>query len=126
MPEIFKLIEIYGTQLAAISAAIAGIWGGYKFLAERKVAQFWKEFEVYHKLVKELVQPSAETDGMYIDRQTAIIYELRFYKRYYQHSERMLKSLRKKWLSSPEQYPRIIEELDLTVEYISKKRLRSI
>ena len=58
---------------------------------------------------------------MYVDRQTAAMYELRFYKRYFPHTLRMLKGLRKKWLSVPNQFPRLLEELDLTIEYITGK-----
>ena len=59
---------------------------------------------------------------MYIDRQTAAVYELRFYRRYYEHSLRMLAGLRDKWGKDPNQFPRIIEETDLTLDYIKSRR----
>ncbi|OHD89698.1 hypothetical protein [Sulfuricurvum sp. RIFCSPLOWO2_12_FULL_43_24] len=121
MEQIFDLIKNYGSQLSAIGAAVAFIFAIYKFQVERAASHFWKEFEAYHKLVKELVEPPSENGAMFIDRQTAAIYELRFYKRYYSHSSRMLKGLRDKWAAVPNQYPRLIEELNLTIEYIEKK-----
>lgn len=121
MEQLFELIKNYGSQISAIGAAIAFIFAIYKFQVERAASHFWKEFEAYHKLVKELVEPPSENGAMFIDRQTAAIYELRFYKRYYSHSLRMLKGLRDKWAAVSNQYPRLIEELDLTIEYIEKK-----
>lgn len=120
MEHLFELIKNYGSQLSAIGAAVAFIFAIYKFQVERAASHFWKEFEAYHKLVKEFVEPPSENGAMFIDRQTAAIYELRFYKRYHPHSLRMLKGLRDKWVEVPNQYTRLIEELDLTIEYIGK------
>ena len=116
-----ELFKVYGAQLSALGAAVAFIFGVYKFQAERKASHFWKEFEAYHKLVKELVEPPSENGAMYVDRQTAAMYELRFYSRYYPHSQRMLRGLREKWAIVPNQFPRLIEELDLPLEYINGK-----
>ena len=118
---IFEFIKSYGTQLSAIGAAVAFIFAMYKFQAERSASQFWKEFDAYHKLIKELVQPPSESEGLYIDRQTAVLYELKFYKRYYPHSLRMLEALKAKWCGVPDQFPRILEELDLTIEHIKRR-----
>lgn len=117
MEQLSELIK----NLSAVGAAIAFIFAVYKFQVDRAASHFWKEFEAYHKLVKELVEPPSENSALYIDRQTAVIYELRFYKRYYPHSLRMLKGLRDKWVLVPNQYTRLIEELDLTIEYIGNK-----
>ncbi|WP_416306538.1 hypothetical protein [Neptunicella sp. SCSIO 80796] len=115
-----EFIKNFGTQLSAVGAAIAFVFAVYKFVAERNAIRFWKEFDAYHKLVKELVEPTNEQGTMYVDRQTAAIFELRFYHRYYPHSLRMLKHLRVKWAAVPDQYPRLIEEMDLTIRYIEK------
>lgn len=111
----------YGTQLSAIAASITFIFGVYKFIVERKEAHFWKEFEVYHKLVKELVEPSSKNDSLFIDRQAAIIFELRNFKRYYPYSLRMLKGLQEKWSKDPNQFPRLLEEVSLTIDYLKHK-----
>ena len=121
MEILLELFKTYGTQLSALGAAIAFIFGLYKFHTERKESHYWNEFETYHKLVKELVEPQSENGTLYIDRQTAILYELRFYKRYFPHSLRMLKALKEKWITVPNQFPRILEEIDLTIDYISNR-----
>ena len=121
MEALLEILKTYGTQISALGAAIAFIFGAYNFQSERKASHFWREFEAYHRLVKELVEPPTENGAMYVDRQTAAMYELRFHKRYFPHSLRMLKALREKWASVPSQFPRLIEELDLTIKYIEQK-----
>ena len=121
MESFLEFLKQYGSQFSAIFAALAFIFAVYKFQAERKATFFWKEFEVYHKLVKELVEPPDEGKGLYIDRQTAIMYELRNFKRYYPFSLRMLKGLWEKWAPVPNQFPRLLEEMKLTIEFIEKK-----
>ena len=115
-----EFLKLYGSQLSAIGATLAFIFAIYKFQIERKTEFYWKEFEVFHKLVKELVEPPSEQGAMYVDRQAAIMFELRNFKRYYPYSHRMLSGLRKKWTAVPNQFPRLIEEMDLTMEHISK------
>lgn len=121
MDSLLELFKTYGTQLSAFGAAIAFIFTVYKFQSERKATHFWKEYEAYHKLVKELVEPPTENGAMYVDRQTAAMYELKFYKRYYPHTLRMLKSLKIKWEKVPDQFPRLIEEIDLTIQHIESE-----
>ncbi len=121
MEALLEFLKTYGTQLSAVGAAIAFIFTVYKFQAERKATHFWKEFEAYHKLVKELVEPPTENGAMYVDRQTAAMYELRFYKRYFPHTLRMLTGLKPKWGKVPDQYPRLLEELELTIKFIENE-----
>jgi hypothetical protein len=79
---------------------------------------------VYHKLVKELVEPT--DGGLYVDRQAAIMYELRNFKRYYPYSLRMLRGLKQKWAAVPNQFPRLIEELNITIEFLENKSKRRL
>ena len=108
--------------ISAFIAVIVSCFGIIKYFQERSETHFWKEFEIYHKLVKELVQPPKEEDKMlYVDRQTAVLYELKYFKRYYPHTLRMLLSLQGKWATVPNQFPRILEELNLTINYLQRK-----
>ena len=120
MEAILEFLKLYGNQSSAVVAALAFSFGIYKFQAERKTTLFWKEFEVYHKLVKELVEPSAK-GALYVDRQAAVMFEIRNFKRYYPFSLRMLKGLREKWEGVPDQYPRLLDELKLTIEFMERK-----
>ena len=121
MEALLEILKNYGAQLSAVGAALAFIFGVYKFQAERRTTLFWKEFEVYHKLVKELVEPPVESGPMYVDRQAAIMFEMLNFKRYYPYSLRMLKGLRQKWAAVSDQFPRLLDELELTIAHIEKK-----
>ena len=53
----------------------------------------------------------------------AVLFELRHFPRYYEVTVRILNGLREKWSADPEfKWPRLIEELDLTVEYIRHRK----
>ena len=98
-----------------LGAAVGALFQIYKFFAERRQELYWKEFEKYHALVKQLVSPDEPTAQMYIDRQTAIIFELRNFPRYREHSIRMLQGLKRSW--SPGHH-RIHEELDIALKHL--------
>jgi len=65
--------------------------------------------------VKELVGEKPE-QPMYLDRQAALVFELRHFPGYYEDTERMLKNLRHSW--NQPQFVRVIEEIDLTLKHI--------
>lgn len=118
---IFRILAAHWQQVSATGAGAVLAFGIYKFYAERKTALYWREFEIYHKLVKELVESESQSGEIYSDRQTAILYELKNFSRYYPHSLRMLKGLREQWDKTPGRFPRLIEELDIAIATISKK-----
>lgn len=115
--EILNFIKDNQIQLYVIGVTITFLFGVYKFYIRRKTELYWKEFEIYHKLLKDLVQPEVENGSVYLDRQVAIIFELKNFKRYYQISEKILKELRKTWINNN----RLVEEIDLTLEHIRCK-----
>lgn len=124
MKPLLELIRLYGVQLSAAGSAVVFIIGLLKYLIERKEAHYWKEFEVYHRLIKELVEGEKPDAQMYADRQAAIIFELRNFKRYYPCSLRSLKGLRKYWSRGDNEHPRIFEELDLSIAFVEKQLQR--
>lgn len=114
-----KMIE---TCVTAVLGLASFIWAICQYLDARRREQNLKEFENYHKLIKELVQPDSENSPvMYVDRQAAIIYELRHFKRYFPFSLRTLKGLKEKWGKVDNQYPRLLDELDLTINFLQMK-----
>ena len=68
--------------------------------------------------------PPDSADGvMWIDRQAAVAFKLRHFPRYYEFTERMLVTLKKKWATDPNfQWPRLIEEIDLTLKHIQHRK----
>jgi hypothetical protein len=106
-----------GTGLGIFGAAIAFVWSVVQFMLVRQREYEAREFEIYHRLIKELVSPDPDTKSMWLDRQAAVIFEMRRFKRYYELTVRSLLNLKKDWSS----YPRLVEEIDLTLAYIHKK-----
>ena len=74
---------------------------------------------MFHKLIKELVEPSPESKTMKLDRQVAIVFELQNYKRYYPVILRILRGLKISW-DKPE-FKRLLDEIDITIKYIETR-----
>jgi CRISPR/Cas system Type II protein with McrA/HNH and RuvC-like nuclease domain len=113
------LIKSWTPVITIAGGAVAFIVGLWKYSWERAESHRWKEFEVFHKLVKELVEP-AETKPMYIDRQSAVVYELMHFKRYYPYTLRMLRGLRDQW-SKEACHKRLIDEIDVAIEFLDSQ-----
>ena len=121
MTEIFEKINVT-VLIGVIGGIVTFGWSIFQYLDTKRREQNIKEFEHFHKLLKELVQPEDDEGTMFVDRQTAIIYELRHFKRYYPYSLRTLKGLQKKWEQVPNQFPRLLEETQLTIEFLEGKQ----
>jgi hypothetical protein len=89
-------------------------------IVQRRAEARERAFQAFHKLVKDLVSPDPAAGGLYLDRQAAVVFELRHFPRYYEFTERMLQSLKEHWKS--DQWPRLAKEIDLTLEYIQHKK----
>lgn len=86
--------------LSILGAAIAFIWSTTQQLARRKAEAGERQFQAFHEIVEKVVSPE-RTDGVvYIDRQAAVVFELRHFPRYYDFTERMLVRLKKKWVAA--------------------------
>ena len=104
--------------IAVIISAATFVWGIYKYVDNKTTEQYWKEFSTYHQLIKDLVEPNEKGD-IYIDRQAAILYELRNYPRYYFNTKRMLERL--KVNANWKKNSTLVQEIDLTLGIIDKK-----
>lgn len=121
MEELLRLLTTYGAGLGALGAAIAFGWSVYQFFSVRSREAKSREFETYHRLIKELVEPPTESAVLYVDRQCAVVYELRFFPRYYPFTRRTLLGLQRKWSVTAAQYPRLLEEIDITLKFIEER-----
>ena len=107
------------TTLSILGAAVAFVWSTSQQIIQRRAESREREFQSFHRLVKELVSPDSAEGVMWVDRQAAVIYELRHFPRYYEFTERMLVGLKNKWVTDPDfKSPRLIEEIDLTLRRI--------
>ena len=120
--KVIQLIQSLGLAsiaalLTALIAAITFLWNLVQFLWTRARESRERQFETYHNLVKELVQGDSPDPNVsaYVDRQAAVVFELRHFPRYYGYTERMLTGLQEIWTKQ-----RILDEADLTLKYIRR------
>jgi hypothetical protein len=114
-------VEQIVKNIGALGATIAFAWSVFQFFSVRRREDRAREFEVFHRLIKELVEPPP-SGPLYIDRQAAVLFELRFYPRYFEFTNRTLEGLRAKWEVSALEFPRLLEELRITQEYVARRQ----
>ena len=120
--DIIGILTSNAAVLSILGAAVTFGWSIIQFILTRRKDQQAREFETYHRLIRELVAPDPDTKELWLDRQIAIVFELRHFPRYYEVTMRILGGLQEKWQSDPEsKWPRLINEVDLTVTYIQKR-----
>jgi hypothetical protein len=73
MDNVLQLLTGYGAALGAIGAAVAFIWSVYQFFSVRARDSRTRDFETFHRLIKELVEPPAPGAPLYQDRQCAVL-----------------------------------------------------
>lgn len=106
------------TAIVALAGLGPFLWKMFEFFSARQREFENQEFEQYHRLVKELVQP--ERDALYIDRQIAIVFEFKRFKRYWPITERMLVHYRAEWNIKGAE--RLIHEIDRTIDFMRNKK----
>jgi len=120
LTDILFLLSSHAAELGIFGAAVAFIWSVWQFFDVRRREFRNQEFETYHRLIKELVQPEKDA-GIYLDRQVAIVFELRHFKRYREVSARILQGLKGSWASN-QTYKRLIEEIDLAIAHLEGRK----
>ena len=105
-------------NLGIVGAAVAFIWSTTQQIIQRRTEARERDFQTFHKLVKDLVSPEGTDGKIWEDRQAAVVFELRNFPRYYEFTDRMLRRLRSVWTP----WPRLIEEIELTLDHIKRKR----
>ncbi len=89
----------------------------YKYLQEKRLEEKDKRFLNYHKLIDELVGGFGKIPML--DRQIAIVFELRNFKEYYPVTLRILTSLKQTWTASQDpKNNRLIDEINFTEQHI--------
>lgn len=111
-----------GVSVGATVAAIAALFPIFQFFLVRRRESQDSEFKIYHLRIEQLVSPEKDKPVMYIDRQIAVVFELRHFKRYFECTQRLLSDLKENWKGQPNSV-RLIREIEFTLAYIEKKRL---
>lgn len=119
----FNWIGQNAAALGVLLAAGPVIWGIVQFILVRRAEEKKIRFQTYHSLIKQLVQREGAEQPKMLDRQIAVIFELRSFKHYFPVTLRILRGLRLSWkdYGPEEKRRRLMEELDLAIEYIEKK-----
>ncbi|MFA6253565.1 MAG: hypothetical protein WC687_04870 [Patescibacteria group bacterium] len=108
------LLEAHSNLIVALSIIIGGFWGIIKFREHIKD----KRFKTYHELIDWLVNEQIQPDRkIKLDRQIAIVYELRNFPNYFDVSKRILKGLHEQWKDEDK---RILNEIQLTLSYMER------
>jgi hypothetical protein len=76
-----------------------------------------RQFEAYHRLIKELVKP--EDGQTHVDRQCAAVFELVRFKSYRPVTIRILNGLQDDWKNDPNFRPRLAKEIEIALKRMS-------
>jgi hypothetical protein len=104
--------------LGIMGSAAAFIVSTTLQVLQRRAEGREREFQAFHKLVRDLVAPHQPGGAQGMPAQAAIIFELRHFRRYYEFTGRLLAMLKKEW-GNDSRSPELIEEMDLTLRHIS-------
>ena len=114
-----------GTALGAVLAVLPIAYAVIQFIVAKRAEAKRQRFETYHSLIKQLVERESPDQPMRLDRQVAVVYELRTFKHYYPVTLRILRGLKADWFGSgygpPEKRLRLLTEVDLAIQHISAK-----
>jgi hypothetical protein len=104
------LVPVVG--ILAIVAPLA--WQAWQYADQKRQELRDKRFVTYHDLIKRLVEPDQPTGTLKLDRQIAVVYELRNFPEYAEVTSRILDGLKASWgdLTSAK---RLLLEIDLTL-----------
>jgi hypothetical protein len=106
--------------LSVILAAIPILWGSFSYIKIKNKEAKYLQFKTYHDLIRQLVEPEKPGSNLYLDRQIAVIFELREFKKYYPVTLRILQGLKESW-TKPAVPLRLHQELDLTIKFLVKR-----
>jgi len=110
----------HGVSATGVGAAVAFVFSVFQFLSVRKRESHEREFDKYHLLIEHLVSPD-EKGALFLDRQIAVVFELRHFPRYYECTERILSGLKQAWLNE-KGTERLIQEIGLTLKHIKERK----
>lgn len=91
------MLDWISKYAAAIAMIGTGIWTVWQFAAGKRAETKKHQFEAYHHLVKQLVEGDAPELPTRVDRQIAVIYELKNFPLYFPVTRRVLIGLQKDW-----------------------------
>ena len=118
----WKWLNDNSGALGVVLVLIPLTWAIFSYLSVKKQELKERRFQVYHKLIQNLVEREDPELPMKLDRQIAIIFELRNFKEYFPVTLRILNGLKESWQEyGPEKKRgRLYAELDFAIKHIEK------
>ena len=107
--------------LAVALALIPLAVGAFVHLAQRRAELRFKRFELYHDLIRRLVEPDRPEGEMRVSRQMAVVFELRNFPEYAEISARILRGLLETWLPDKPYLRALREEIRGTIQFLNGK-----
>ncbi len=101
-------------------------WSAWAYLSLKRRELREHRFQTYHKLIQQLVEREDPNLPMKLDRQIAVVFELRNFKEYFPVTPRILKGLREDWQDhGPEsKRNRLLQEIEESIKFIEPKTRR--
>jgi hypothetical protein len=98
-------------------------WSAWEYLRLKRREIQQHRFQTYHKLIQQLVEREDPNHPLKLDRQIAVVFELRNFKEYFPVTLRILKGLREDWEehSAGDPHNRLVHEIDLSIAFIETK-----
>lgn len=109
----------YQPLITALVALVTFGWAVIQFLLTRSRESRHRQFDMYHRLIKDLVQ--GDGPDTYVDRQIAAVYELRSFKDYWPLSRRILLRLDASWRGNDRYHPAVQAEIATTLHAIRRR-----
>jgi hypothetical protein len=109
-------LDAHSGAFSLVLTLVTSLFLAVKYLNQRGIEIRDRRFEVYHTLIQRLVEP-APGSVMKLDRQVAVVYELRNFPEYYDVTLRILRGLQDAWKSA-QGIERLLAEIELTLAYI--------
>lgn len=113
-------LEMWLKIIGIIISFLAIIIPLYRYILDRSSKLKDARFITYHDLIKHLVEPENGKKNLMLDRQIAIVFELRNFPDYHELTYRMLLGLKEQW-DKPiyaDRNKRMIQEINYTTRYI--------
>ena len=121
--ELWQWLNDNAGALTLIIAIPPVVWVVWQYFALKRREMRSERFNVYHDLIKQLVEQEEKDRPKKLDRQLAVVFELRRFPEYYEPSLRILKGLRQAWGQQAQRTDRgnpLMDEMDATIEKIEK------
>lgn len=120
-------ITDHAGELGLVVGLVPVFLGAIQYLLIKRSEEKARKFENYHRLIKELVQGDGEKSSPFVDRQMAVIYELRNFPAYYPVTKRILMRSKKSWGFSLNLWSgNLIAEADKTLAHIKRYEIEDL